>query len=1120
MRHAQSGRGLARHCLWSQATRNFVVRQSLTALILVCFVLSVAPGAHAEGYIPKIPEGWVYSYGGPGGLDQGAQWSASVNAACQRFKATLPTSGDPSSICSVSIDNRIDLCTGGPWQSGSLKVIATAHFTPLVANGCDGRTVDWMQYDRTVYSQLSPSICPPDSSEDPAMPASRCICNAGMVTVFFPAQSEYRCIRSVEDEQTHGGQCTRYGNPIFPVTGTKRELVGTGLSIGRDELSLTYDSARKPHHGPVIPWSAIRFEPAGFGQLWLSSLHRKLDLGLTQRSARVLRGDGSVSSFAQQADGTYRPAPHVSDRLFVVTGGYRYHDVVRSAVETYDSVGRLTSVAYAEGGRLTLAYSDASTPASIAPAPGLLIRVADSFGRTLSFEYRRYWDTDWPVAGPRDRVSRIVGADGLGTSVTYDANGNLFELGWADAAVRRFLYEAPNLQWALSGVRDEKLVKYALFGYDNEGRAVSTEHTGGVNRFSVSQTMPPAISTEQTYDDNLYVVFRRHTWQPAEGLAVTTSNGSTLTLGTISVSGQPKVTSRSQPAGAGCGAASSNTSYDANGNVASDDNFNGTRSCYFSDLARNLEITRVEGLPNTTACLTVTPASAVLPIGTRKTSTQWHPDWRRKTAQAEPGRLTTLVYNGQPDPFNGGAVASCAPTTATLPDGKPIVVLCKQVEQATTDVDGSKAFTVPGNPGSQADPSFASVGLLLHGNGASGSTVFTDNSASPRMLTPVGNAVISTAQSKFGGASMAFDGAGDYLTTPHVGTIDVSAGDFTIEGWVRPATNAGVFVLMKKGVGSGYGGFMIYLDNGKVVAQANDTGTALAFQLTSTTAIGTSAWSHFALTRAGSTFRLFVNGTLNTSSTYAGTLRNAAEVLSIGANSTGGYPFNGHLDDIRITKGVARYITSFTPPTVEFGNSVNGAPASPSYMDTTVPNRVWTYTYNQYGQVLTAKGPRTDVNDTTTYAYYADTITDHTIGDLQTVTNAVGKVTTYTKYNKHGQVLEMTDPNGVLTVNTYDLRQRLLSTSVGGQTTSYTYDPVGQLTRVTQPDASYIGYAYDDAHRLVAVFDNKNNRIDYTLDNAGNRIAETVKDPANVLSRQLVRVMDALNRVQQSTGRQ
>jgi YD repeat-containing protein len=85
----------------------------------------------------------------------------------------------------------------------------------------------------------------------------------------------------------------------------------------------------------------------------------------------------------------------------------------------------------------------------------------------------------------------------------------------------------------------------------------------------------------------------------------------------------------------------------------------------------------------------------------------------------------------------------------------------------------------------------------------------------------------------------------------------------------------------------------------------------------------------------------------------------------------------------------------------------------------------------------------------------------------------------YTKYNKHGQVLENIDPNGVVTTNTYDLRQRLLSTTVGNRTTAYQYDPVGQLKRVTLPDTRWIGYDYDDAHRQVAVYDHKGNRVDY-----------------------------------------
>ncbi len=92
--------------------------------------------------------------------------------------------------------------------------------------------------------------------------------------------------------------------------------------------------------------------------------------------------------------------------------------------------------------------------------------------------------------------------------------------------------------------------------------------------------------------------------------------------------------------------------------------------------------------------------------------------------------------------------------------------------------------------------------------------------------------------------------------------------------------------------------------------------------------------------------------------------------------------------------------------------------------DTTVtPNvsRTWTYSYDSYGRVLAAKGPRTDVNSTTTYTYYTCT-TGSQCGQVQTLTDAAGNVTTYNTYNAHGQALVITDPNGVVTTLTYATR--------------------------------------------------------------------------------------------------
>jgi YD repeat-containing protein len=86
------------------------------------------------------------------------------------------------------------------------------------------------------------------------------------------------------------------------------------------------------------------------------------------------------------------------------------------------------------------------------------------------------------------------------------------------------------------------------------------------------------------------------------------------------------------------------------------------------------------------------------------------------------------------------------------------------------------------------------------------------------------------------------------------------------------------------------------------------------------------------------------------------------------------------------------------------------------------------------------------------------------------------------------------------------------------RTTTYVYDNAGQVTGVVMPDTTTMSYSYDTAQRLKSVTDAKGNSVTYILDNAGNKISEQVKDPSGNLQRNITRVYDALNRVQQVTG--
>jgi hypothetical protein len=241
---------------------------------------------------------------------------------------------------------------------------------------------------------------------------------------------------------------------------------------------------------------------------------------------------------------------------------------------------------------------------------------------------------------------------------------------------------------------------------------------------------------------------------------------------------------------------------------------------------------------------------------------------------------------------------------------------------ATTSVSSSAGEYSIGL--SSPDDSFGSVQLLLKMDGANASTTFTDSSGTPKTITRFGNTQISTAQSKFGGASAYFDGTGDYLTVPYTtAAFDWWTEDFTLECWVYAASfstwsNAVNLPALIGNVNPG-GSLVDYWSFGPVSTNFLrfhyfNGGSSI---LTSTNELTTSAWNHIALTKSGTTIRLFVNGVQGASATVSGTPQSStSQPLAIGQNY--GRSLDGYVDDLRITKGVARYTANFTPTTEPF----------------------------------------------------------------------------------------------------------------------------------------------------------------------------------------------------------
>ncbi len=212
------------------------------------------------------------------------------------------------------------------------------------------------------------------------------------------------------------------------------------------------------------------------------------------------------------------------------------------------------------------------------------------------------------------------------------------------------------------------------------------------------------------------------------------------------------------------------------------------------------------------------------------------------------------------------------------------------------------------------EPYWTSVASLLNFNGTDASPAFTD--AKGKTWTANGNAQIDTAQSKYGGAAGLFDGTGDYISTPDHADFDFGAGDFTIEAWIRVNAFASGAGIVAKGT-SGVDGYTLSLTNVSPYQKIVLFMTSLGKVIEGTTSLASATWYHIALVRKGNVFTLYLNGVSEGSYTSSASLTASGDEVRAGVARDGTSFFNGHLDDLRITKGIARYVENFTPPASE-----------------------------------------------------------------------------------------------------------------------------------------------------------------------------------------------------------
>lgn len=240
-------------------------------------------------------------------------------------------------------------------------------------------------------------------------------------------------------------------------------------------------------------------------------------------------------------------------------------------------------------------------------------------------------------------------------------------------------------------------------------------------------------------------------------------------------------------------------------------------------------------------------------------------------------------------------------------------------------VGNAASFTFSGQVAQvkHADPHFSSVSLLLPMDGSNGSTTFTDASSNALAVTANGNAQLSTTDVKYGTACGLFDGTGDYLAIADTSLLEFGAGNYTIETWIKTTQTTQYATLFSRQNGAFLTGSVSLLINNASAGAGDVAFWVHAFgitplMVTSGVNVIDGDYHHIAVVRNGSSHAIYVDGVSRATASTSYTIPNINLGWWIAGDQNYGRHFNGRLDDLRITQGIARYTAGFTAPTKAF----------------------------------------------------------------------------------------------------------------------------------------------------------------------------------------------------------